>query len=145
LKNSLKQIDFEPPKLETKHLIFSPKIEYLFSPPQTPKVVPCTVNSKPSKRPHSHENPREYPKHLLPLLTYAFVIENILPNLLSDPSMMWHLCRINHVWHKDVGESLKWDALNIVKYHNVLYRHIIVTQGLPRHFLKQHLEFEVHY
>jgi len=42
LKNSLKQSDFEPPKLETKHLVFFPKIEKLLSPPQTPKVVPCT-------------------------------------------------------------------------------------------------------
>jgi hypothetical protein len=73
------------------------------------------------------------------------MIEHILPNLPLDPSMMWHLFQVNHVWHKVVGESFKWHALNIVKYHNVLYRHTIVTQGLPRHFLKQHLEFEVHY
>jgi hypothetical protein len=49
------------------------------------------------------------------------------------------------VWHKVVGESLEWHALNIVKYHNVFYRHVIATQGLPRHYLKQRLQFEVHY
>jgi hypothetical protein len=40
LKESLKQIDFEPPRLETKHLFLSSKIENLFSPPQTPKIMP---------------------------------------------------------------------------------------------------------
>jgi hypothetical protein len=81
LKGSLKQTDFEPPKLKTKHLVFFPKIEDLFSPLQTPKVVPYTPNCKPSKCPHCHENPREYPKHLLLPLTYAFVIKHILPKL----------------------------------------------------------------
>jgi hypothetical protein len=84
----LKQIDFELTKLETKHLIFFPKNENLFSLPQTPKIVPCTPNPKPSKCPHSHENPKEYPKHLLLPLTDAFVIEHILPKLPLDPSMM---------------------------------------------------------
>jgi hypothetical protein len=70
LKDSLKQTNFEPPKLEIKHLVFVPKIEDLFSPPQTPEVVPCIPNFKPSKCPHSHENPKEYPKHLLPPLRY---------------------------------------------------------------------------
>jgi hypothetical protein len=65
LKNSLKQTDFEPPKLEIKQLVFFPKIEDMFSPPQTPKVVLCTLNSKPLKCPHSHENPKKYSKHLL--------------------------------------------------------------------------------
>jgi hypothetical protein len=42
LKELWKQIDFEPPKLETKHLFLSSKTKDLFSPPQTP-------NPKPSK------------------------------------------------------------------------------------------------
>jgi hypothetical protein len=62
----------------------------------------------------------------LPPLKDAFVIEHILPKLSLDPSMMWHLCWVNHVWHRVVGESLDWHALNIVKYHNVFYYHIIV-------------------
>jgi hypothetical protein len=40
--------------------------------------------------------------------------------------------------------NIVWHALNIVKYHNVFYRHTIVRQGLPKHILKQHLQFEVH-
>jgi hypothetical protein len=68
------------------------------------------------------------------LLTDAFVIEHILPNLPLDKSMMWRLRWVNHVWHKVVDESLEWHALNIVKYHNVFYLHTIVTQGFPRHF-----------
>ncbi len=44
-----------------------------------------------------------------------------------------------------MDESLEWHALNIVKHHNVFYRHNIVTQGFPRRSLKQHLQFEVHY
>jgi hypothetical protein len=88
----LKQTDFEPKKLETKHLIFFPKIGNLFSLPQTPKIVPCIPNPKHSKCPHSHENPKEYPKHLLPPLMDAFLIEHIIPKLPLDPSMMWHLC-----------------------------------------------------
>ncbi len=122
----MKQIDFQPTKLETKHLIFFPKIENLFSLPQTPKIVPCTPNLKPSKCPHSHENPKEYPKHLLPPLTDAFVIEHIFSKSPLDPSIMWHRCWVNHVWHRVVGESLDWHALNIVKYHNVFYCHTIV-------------------
>jgi hypothetical protein len=82
LKKSLKQTNFEPPRLETKHLFLSSKIEDLFSPPQTPKIVHCTRNLK----------PKEYPEHLLPPFTYAFVIEHILPKLPLDPSMIWWLC-----------------------------------------------------
>jgi len=99
LKGSLKQTDFEPPKLETKHLVFFPKIEDLFSPLQTLKVVPCTPNCKPSKCPHSHENLREYPKHLLLPLTYAFVIEHILPKL------PW-----THLTHSQLLEGLKCES-----------------------------------
>jgi hypothetical protein len=91
LKDSLKQTNFEPLKLKTKHLVFSPKIKNLFSPPQTPKVMSCTPNSKPSKCPHSHKNLKKYPKHLLLPLTDAFVIEHILQKLPLDPFMMWHL------------------------------------------------------
>jgi hypothetical protein len=89
--------------------------------------MPCTLNSKPSKCPHSHENLRKYRKHLLPLLTNAFVIEHILPKLPLDPFMMWHLHQVNCVWHRVVGESFEWHALNIMKYHNVFYYHTIVT------------------
>jgi hypothetical protein len=58
LENSSKQTNFEPPTLETKHLVFSPKIEDLFSLPQILEVVPYTPKSKPSKCPHNHENPK---------------------------------------------------------------------------------------
>jgi hypothetical protein len=54
VKESLKQTDFEPPRLETEHLFMFPKIEDLFSPQQTPKIVHCTPNLKTSKCPHSH-------------------------------------------------------------------------------------------
>jgi hypothetical protein len=80
----------------------------------------------------------------LPPLTNVFVIEHILPKLPLDPSMMRRLCWCNHVWHKVVGESLEWHALNIVKHHNVFYCHTIATQGFPRCFLKKRLQFEVH-
>jgi len=105
--------------------------------------MPCTPNFKSSKCPHSHENPRNYPKHLLLPLIDGFVIEHIFPNLPLDPSMMWHLLQVNYVWHRVVDESLEWHALNIVKYHNVFYHHVIATQGLLKHYLKQHLQFEV--
>jgi hypothetical protein len=140
----LKQIDFEPRKLETKHLVFFPKTEDLFSPPQSPKIVPYTPNSKPSKCPHSHENLRKYPKHLLSILMDAFVIEHTLPKLPLDPFMMWRLHQVNYVRHKVMGEPLEWHALNIMKYHNVFYYHTIATQGLLRCSFKQCLQFEVH-
>jgi hypothetical protein len=57
----------------------------------------------------------------------AFVIEHVPPKLLLDPFMMWHLHRINHEWHKVMGEPLEWHALNIVKYHNLFYCHNIAT------------------
>jgi hypothetical protein len=62
----------------------------------------------------------------LPPLTDAFVIEHIFSKSPLDPSIMWHRCWVNHVWHRVVGESLDWHALNIVKYHNVFYCHTIV-------------------
>jgi hypothetical protein len=49
LKESLKQTDFEVPRLETKHLVFFPKNKNLFSPSQTLQIVPYTPNPKPSK------------------------------------------------------------------------------------------------
>jgi hypothetical protein len=92
VKNSLKQIVLEPSQLKTKHLILYPKFENPFSPPQIPKIVPCTPNLKSSRHAHSHEKPKENPKHqLLPLLMDAFVIEHVPPKLLLDPFMMWHL------------------------------------------------------
>jgi len=140
VKKSLKQIVFKPSQLKTKHLILSPKIE----PPQIPKIVPYTPNLKSSRHAHSHEKPKENPKHqLLPPLMDAFVIEHVPPKLLLDPFMMWHLHRVNHEWHKVMGEPLEWHALNIVKYHNLFYCHNIGTQGLPRWSLKQCLQFEL--
>jgi hypothetical protein len=91
LKESLKQIDFEALILETKDLVFFPKIKYLSPPSQTLKIVPYTPNPKPSKQCHSHEKPKEYPKHLFLPLTNAFMIEHIFPKLPLDPSMMWQL------------------------------------------------------
>ncbi len=94
LKESLKQIDFEAPRLEIEYLVFFPnfpKTKDLSSPSQTLKIVPYTPNPKPSKQPHSHEKPKKYPKHLLPPLTDAFMIEHIFPKLPLDPSMMWQL------------------------------------------------------
>jgi len=91
LRKSLKQIDFEAPRLETKDLVFFPKTKDLSSPSQTLKIIPYTSNFKPSKQPHSHEKPKEYPKHLLPPLTNAFMIEYIFPKFPLDPSMKWQL------------------------------------------------------
>ncbi len=67
------------------------------------------------------------------------------PKLPLDLSMMWWLCQVNQMWHKVVDESLKWHALNIVKHHNLFYHHTIATQGLPRCYLKQCLQIEIHY
>jgi hypothetical protein len=58
LKKSLKQIDFEIPRLKTKDLVFSTKTKFFFSPSQTIKIVPYTPNPKLSKQPHSHEKPK---------------------------------------------------------------------------------------
>lgn len=122
-----------------RHLTLSPKTKDLLKPPQTPKVVPCTPNLKPPKCPHSHEKPTKYPKCLLPPLTDAFMIEHILPKLPMDSSMMWCLCWVNNVWHKIVGESFEWHALNILKHHNVFYCHTIAPQELLKCSLKQPL------
>jgi hypothetical protein len=62
----------------------------------------------------------------------AFVIEHVLPKLHLDLSMMWCFHQINREWHKVVSEPLEWHALNIVKYHNLFYRHTIATQGLSK-------------
>jgi hypothetical protein len=73
------------------------------------------------------------------------MIEHIFPKLPMDSSMMWCLYRINSVWHKVVGESFEWHALNIMKHHNVFYCHTIAPQELLKCSLKQCLQFEVHY
>jgi hypothetical protein len=92
LKKSLKQTNFGPPKLKTKHLVLSPKTIDLFFLPQTLEIALCTPNLKPSKHDNSHEKFAKYPKHLLLPLMHAFVIEHMFPKLPMDPSMMWHLC-----------------------------------------------------
>jgi hypothetical protein len=53
------------------------------------------------------------------------MIEHTFPKLPMDSSMMWRLCRVNNVWHKVVGETSEWHALNIMKHHNVFYYHTI--------------------
>ncbi len=58
LKESLKQIDFEAPILETKDLVFFfPKPKNLSSPSQTLKIVFYTPNPKPSKQPIAMKSP----------------------------------------------------------------------------------------
>lgn len=49
LKESLKQTNFETPRLKTKDLVFFPETKYLSSPSQTLKIVLYTPNPKPSK------------------------------------------------------------------------------------------------
>jgi hypothetical protein len=105
--------------------------------------MPCTPNSKPSKQPHSHEKPKEFPKYLLAPLIDTFVIEHILPNLPLDPSMMWRLCQINHVWHKLwvflwMACLKHYEALQCVLPLNYCYART------SKAFFETTLQFEIH-
>jgi hypothetical protein len=65
-----------------------------------------------------------------------FVIEHLFIWLPMDLSMLWRHYRINKAWFKVVGETLVWKALEIVKFDNTSYHHIIAIQGLSRLSLK---------
>jgi hypothetical protein len=65
-----------------------------------------------------------------------FVIEHLFIWLPMDLSMLWCHHRINKAWFKVVGETLAWKALEIVKFDNTSYHHIIVIQGHQGFLLK---------
>jgi hypothetical protein len=66
------------------------------------------------------------------------MLEHIINCLLMDLFMMWYLCQINQGWHKVMGNTVLWYALEIVKYPYVSYHWtIVVAQGLLRCSFKQ--------
>jgi hypothetical protein len=73
LKESLKQCDFELPRLETKDpIVLLPNIEVLFLFSQTSKHVPCIQNI-----PIAMKNPFNTLRSLFFPLTNAFVIQHL--------------------------------------------------------------------
>ncbi len=78
---------------------------------------------------------------LVPPLMDDFVVEHIFIRLPMDLSMLWHLHRIIKTWFKVVGKTLAWEGLEIVKFNNFSYHHIVVIQGLPSLSLKVRLKF----
>jgi hypothetical protein len=59
--------------------------------------------------------------------------------------MLWWLCRINKAWHASIGQSLEWQALEVVKSENPSYHQIVKWLCFKKHFLKKRLQFEVEY
>jgi hypothetical protein len=74
-----------------------------------------------------------------------FVAKHLLIQLPMDLSMLWRLHWVNKVWFKVVGKTSTWQALEIVKFNNASYCHIIIIQGLSKLFLKAQLNFELEY
>jgi hypothetical protein len=59
--------------------------------------------------------------------------------------MLWHLHWVDKVWFNVVGKTSTWQALEIIKFNNASYYHIIVIQGLSKLILKARLNFELEY
>jgi hypothetical protein len=74
-----------------------------------------------------------------------FVVEHIFIRLQMDMFVLWRLHWINKSWFKVLGRTSTWQALEIVKFNNASYCHIIVIQGLSKFFLKTQLNFELEY
>jgi hypothetical protein len=89
---------------------------------------------------HKFENHETKPQALLRALAPCakllcnnfvdvIVIEQISPHLHVNLSMLWHLCHVNKTWHKVVGDSMAWNALEIMKYDDHVNRQTISLQG----------------
>jgi hypothetical protein len=59
----------------------------------------------------------------------VIVIEQFLPHLHVNLSMLWHLCQVNKTWYKIVGRSKAWNAFEIMKYDNHVNCQAISLQG----------------
>jgi hypothetical protein len=80
--------------------------------------------------------------YLLPPFMKAFIIEHIFTHLLIDLSMMWCFHQINQTWYKVVGDTMSWITFEIVKSNMSCHKTISIL-GIPKHFLKACLQFEV--
>jgi hypothetical protein len=59
-------------------------------------------------------------------------IEHILPHLLTNPSMLWHLHQVSKEWSIGVRKTTSWNVLTIVKTNN--YWEMISRKGLYTSF-----------
>jgi hypothetical protein len=78
-----------------------------------------------------------------PSFRRQFVIEHILTCLPRDPSMMWHLRQVNKSWYNVVGNTMAWNALEIVRIDNAFNHETIQAYELPKHSLKTCLQSEL--
>jgi hypothetical protein len=57
-------------------------------------------------------------------------------------SMFWQFCQINKTWFLIVGDSVHWNALEVIQIiHNSYLQHV-VTSYAPRQSLKMRFEGE---
>jgi len=59
--------------------------------------------------------------------------------------MFWHLPQINKGWSKVAGETIAWNALELVKINNKTYHKFVVMHGLKRCSLHEQLQIEINY
>jgi hypothetical protein len=57
--------------------------------------------------------------------------------------MIWHLCQTNKAWYKVVCDTMAWNAFKIVNFDIMPSHQTLSIQGLFKHCLKAHLQFEV--
>jgi hypothetical protein len=57
--------------------------------------------------------------------------------------MIWHLCQTNKAWYKVVCDTMAWNAFKIVNFDIMTSHQTISIQGLFKHYLKVHLQFEI--
>jgi hypothetical protein len=60
-------------------------------------------------------------------------------------SMLWHLRQVNEGWCKAMGETIAWNALELVKINNQVHHKFVAMHGFKRCFLHECLQIEIDY
>ncbi len=63
--------------------------------------------------------------------------------LAIDPINVWQLCQINKPWFLIVGESVAWNALEVVRINHKSYFQHVAISHTPRQSLKMRFESEL--
>jgi hypothetical protein len=76
---------------------------------------------------------------LTPLLD-STILGHIFNRFPLTPSMFWQLRQINKPWFLIVGESIPWNALEVVKLNHKFYLQHVATNHTPKQSLQMRFE-----
>ncbi len=66
-----------------------------------------------------------------------------MPTFAQKSIYVMVLCCVNKAWHAFVGQSLEWQAFEVVKSENMSYCQMVKWLSLKRRSFKDWLQFEV--